>query len=104
MISQETIEHVIRTIVDGVSPERIILFGSHADGTADEDSDLDLLVIADMQGAPPRRAARVYALFDPYPCPMDILVYTPAEVKRYRNWASLVLSKALAEGKVLYER
>lgn len=100
MISRETIDQVVSTIVDGVSPERIILFGSHADGTADEGSDLDLLVVADMQGSPPRRAARVYSLFDPYPCPMDILVYTPAEVQRYRNWRSLVLAKALAEGKV----
>lgn len=30
----------------GVRPERIILFGSHADGTAHEGSDIDLVVIS----------------------------------------------------------
>lgn len=104
MIPEATIDHIVETIVGALSPQRIILFGSHANGTPDEDSDLDLLVIADMQESPPRRAARIYSLFDPYPCAMDILVYTPAEVERYRNWRSLVLRKALEEGEVLYER
>lgn len=104
MISEATIDSVVETIVSAVSPERIILFGSHADGTAEDDSDLDLLVIADMQESPARRAARIYSLFDPYPCAMDILVYTPEEVERYRDWRSMVLAKALEQGKVLYER
>jgi predicted nucleotidyltransferase len=31
----------------GVRPERVILFGSHADGTAHEGSDIDLVVISE---------------------------------------------------------
>jgi predicted nucleotidyltransferase len=104
VISQETINRVVRTIVDGVHPERIILFGSYAKGTADEDSDLDLLVVADMPESPPRRSARVHSLFRPYPCAMDVFVYTPAEVERFRTWQTLVVRDALAEGRVLYER
>ena len=35
-------------VVGYVAPQTVILFGSHARGTARPDSDFDLLVIADM--------------------------------------------------------
>ena len=44
MISQEQIEEIIKRIASNYKPEKIILFGSYAYGTATEDSDLDLLV------------------------------------------------------------
>jgi predicted nucleotidyltransferase len=39
-------EYRKRLVALGIVPEKIIIFGSHADGTAGEDSDLDLLVVA----------------------------------------------------------
>ena len=41
---QATIEEMVQRIAELFSPERIILFGSHARGQAQEDSDIDLLV------------------------------------------------------------
>lgn len=35
-----------RLVELGIVPERMIIFGSYADGTADEESDLDILVVA----------------------------------------------------------
>lgn len=55
-----TLDPVIQTMVDrparGFHPQRIILFGSHARGTAQPTSDVDLLVIL-REVADKRRAA-----------------------------------------------
>ena len=43
--AQETISEMVRRIVERFHPEKIILFGSYARGTAGPDSDVDLLVV-----------------------------------------------------------
>ena len=40
-------------------PERVILFGSHARGTATSDSDVDLLVIGDFEGSSFRQSLKI---------------------------------------------
>jgi len=45
MLADETIRSAVdRLIAAASSPARVILFGSYARGTADEGSDLDLMV------------------------------------------------------------
>ena len=50
MISDEVLNEVTRRLVDGFHPEKIILFGSQARGTADDRSDVDILVICRFEG------------------------------------------------------
>lgn len=100
----ETVSLVVSTIVRGCDPDRIILFGSAAHGTWGLDSDLDILVIADSDLPRHRRATALRLLFDPYPCPMDILVYTPQEVAAWGGATNHVVAEALRTGKVVYER
>ena len=45
MISQALLNEAAKRLVDRFHPEKIILFGSQARGTADEHSDADFLVI-----------------------------------------------------------
>ena len=45
MISQTQIQQVVQRIADNYRPDKIILFGSYAEGTANDDSDIDLLII-----------------------------------------------------------
>jgi predicted nucleotidyltransferase len=47
-ITPKTIDAICRAIVEAIHPVKIILFGSHAEGTAEKDSDLDLFVIHDL--------------------------------------------------------
>jgi hypothetical protein len=44
-INPDQLEEIVRRLVAEFQPEQIILFGSHAWGEPDEDSDVDLLVI-----------------------------------------------------------
>jgi predicted nucleotidyltransferase len=81
--------------------ERIYLFGSHARGEADDDSDLDLVVI--QETALPffdrlREAARCA---EP-DWPVDILVYTPAEFETMRAQGNAFAELVADEGVVVY--
>jgi hypothetical protein len=52
----------------------------------------------------PERAIEVSALFGLRTWPLDLVVYTPAEVARLRNIHGTLVSMVEAEGEVLYER
>ncbi len=46
MINEETLRLVTERLVIQFRPQRVILFGSQARGTADAGSDVDLLVVS----------------------------------------------------------
>ena len=50
MVSLDTIRELGTRIAEDFRPDRIILFGSYAYGLPSEDSDVDLLVILDLEG------------------------------------------------------
>jgi len=104
MADEELLDYITRSIVDRFKPNRIILFGSHARGEAKDDSDLDIFVEMETQESPPERAVQVSAIFGLRPWPMDVVVYTPEEVKRMRKIKGTLLSLIETEGKLLYER
>ena len=102
---ESAIAEMVRRIAGQFSPDRIILFGSHARGDAGSDSDIDLLVLFPGAEAPPVRAADVYvALVGCSPLPKDIVVSTTARFERYRNVVNTVYWPAAREGKIVYER
>jgi len=45
MVSEKILTEITKRLVDGFQPDRIILFGSQARGTADAHSDVDILVV-----------------------------------------------------------
>jgi predicted nucleotidyltransferase len=98
------LDQIVKRLVKRFDPEQIILFGSHARGTAQPESDVDLLVVLPLKG--PKRAKQVemrLALRD-IRVPKDIIVATPEEVARQRNIVGTIIRPALREGQVLYER
>ena len=102
--ARDCLDLVVQTIAAACNPERIILFGSAANGEFTETSDLDLLVIAESDLPRYRRAAPLRLLFAPYPCPLDILFYTPQEVDTWGGTTNHVVTEALRTGRVVYER
>jgi len=98
----ETLDEISRRISAALAPEQIILFGSHAWGTPTADSDVDLLVIlADSDESPHRRAVRAHRALRGLPVPCDILVRTRAELERINPVRSSLLFRALTEGRRL---
>ncbi len=95
------INGLVRRIVEAVSPERIILFGSSARGDQSACSDLDVLVV---KACASRRdvAQRIYRALIGTGRPVDVVVVTPEDIDRYRNSPSMVIEPALREGKVIY--
>jgi len=103
-VSVELLEEIVRRIVHGVQPEKIILFGSYAYGNPTPDSDLDLLVIVNTEDHPPERTLAVSRLLRPRPFPMDILVRTPQEVAIALEKEGDFMQEVISQGMVIYER
>ena len=105
-ITQDVTAAVVKTTVEQFHPHRIILFGSRARGDHRPDSDLDLFIAMDVGPAVPRRerARRIHATFNPYPCAMDLIVYTPEESAYWREVAASLPATVYREGRVLYGR
>lgn len=106
MITGKEIQHVTDLIVEAIQPEQILLFGSYANGTAKENSDLDLLVIVKNSDLPKRkRSIELYNLLGrKYSFPKDILIRTQSEVDEWKNVRQAFLTTIKGESKVLYER
>ena len=103
-IMETAIREMTRRIIAQFNPIKIVLFGSHARGTAVADSDIDLLVIKKIKGSKRKeRVAIGIALHDIH-VPKDIIVASPEEVAKFGNTVGTVLYPALKEGKVLYEK
>jgi len=101
---QFTIAEMVRRIVERFHPERIILFGSHARGTAGPHSDVDLLVVMQPHGSKRRRAVEIHGLLAGMGVPKDVIVVTPEEFEAYRDAPGTVIRTAWQEGKILHDR
>jgi len=103
VISMKEIRAVVRRIGDEFRPRQVILFGSYAQGTATEDSDVDLLVVLPFRGRSFRKSLEIMNRID-VRFPLDLLARTPSEVKRRYSQGDPLVREALDRGKVLYER
>jgi predicted nucleotidyltransferase len=102
-VDTQVLQEIVARIAQAMRPRKIVLFGSRARGETRPESDIDLLVIADSTEPRHRRSAPLYGLLSDILAPMDILVYTPAEVDDWREVPQAFVTTALREGKVLYE-
>ena len=103
-LEQSLLNEITRRIVAISDPEKIILFGSYGRETANDRSDLDLLVVAESEQPRPKRAVPLYLALSDVLLPMDILVYTQEEIREWQDVPQAFVTTALREGKVLYEK
>lgn len=102
-IPQETVDEIVRRVVEVAQPDRIILFGSAARGTMGPHSDIDLLVIKRGNFHRRQLAAEIHGHLSDVDYAFDVIVATPEDVERYGKSHALVLKPALREGKVVYD-
>ena len=104
--TEQLIREMAAVVAREVSPEAIILFGSHAAGNAGPDSDVDLLVVEATPFGPDKdrrqEMTRLWRALAAFAVSKDILVYSRQEVERWRGATNHVIARALREGKLLY--
>jgi len=98
----EGIRSVTRQIVHQFHPQKVILFGSYASGQPTEDSDVDFLVLMDMDEPPLHVAAKIAAAIA-HPFPLDIVVRTPTEFEAAIQRKGVFATEVVTNGITLYE-
>jgi predicted nucleotidyltransferase len=98
------IRRMARRIAKLFDPEQVILFGSHARGEAGPDSDVDLLVVMDVEGSKLEKSIDIGVALHDFDVPKDVIVVRPEEFAWRRNCVGTIERPAAREGKVLYAR
>lgn len=100
---RDEINDIARQLIQKYHPEKVIIFGSAAYGTFGQDSDLDLLIIkkgVDEVRRHERHLTVRMLLESDYS--LDVLVYTPYEIKKRLFIGDPFIKKILSDGKILY--
>ena len=103
MIDKKTLHEIVERIVAAAKPSRVIMFGSYGRGDADQDSDLDLMVIERRVDNRGEEMIRLQEAVGNVGVGVDVLVYSEAEYRRRNQVPGTVLYWAHKEGMSLYE-
>ena len=102
MISDHTIHEAVATLIAAANPQQILLFGSYARGTANEDSDLDFMVVQSEVTDRAGEMVRLRRALRPLRISVDVLVVSSDELARYGREAGSVYWWALKVGRVMH--
>ena len=80
-LDQNTLDEIIRRVVEVAQPEQIILFGGDAKNLR----------------------ARIYEKLYGVRVAVDAILVSPADLERFKDSHALVIKPALQEGRVVYE-
>ena len=98
----QTIDELVRRIVEAVHPQRVVLFGSAARGEMGPNSDLDVLVIMPDGTHRRKTAQEIYRRMWGFGFAKDIVVVTESDVREYGANPYIIIKNALEEGRELY--
>jgi len=116
---QKRLDMDFNTILDNLvisllssNPYKIILFGSHANGNPNRNSDIDLMVILDdnhvsktyQERLDKRVFIRNLLLEINQKIPLDILVYSKEELKIMKSHGNQFIDEIERTGKIIYEK
>jgi predicted nucleotidyltransferase len=101
----EELDNFVNSLAGDLKPSKIFLFGSRAWGTANLDSDYDLMVIVDSEKESLRmEAARVLNLYHPGKISIDLMIKSSKYIQNMISIGDPFTKKILDRGKLLYER
>lgn len=95
-----------------IKPKIIIVFGSYCNGSINEDSDLDLLVVLDERKIPKNYDEKIELKLKirklireiNKKIPIDLLIYTIPEYEEFIKSNSSFSKEIMKSGKILYEK
>ena len=102
MVAMNEIERFGKRIGEKFGTEKVILFGSYAQGTAEQDSDVDLLIVAPFEGRSVDKSVQIRLKLRPM-FPVDLLVRTAEKIRQRLEMGDPFIKDILLEGKVLYD-
>lgn len=107
MDRKNLLENELKSFVAGAKaaykPEKMILFGSFASGRVTDESDLDLIVVANTKEDFWTRLKNI-SKYCSHKVGMDVLIYTPEEFNNLINSRSFFKKEILGKGKVIYDK
>ena len=97
------IQNIVEQLVHLYKPEKIVLFGSLAEGRIHQGTDIDLFIIKrDVPELGVDRIRQLDSLIK-YKLATDFIVYKPQELEQRLKLGDPFVKGILEEGKVLYE-
>ena len=102
---ENAISRIVQRLRVEYQPERIILFGSDAEGTADADSDVDLLIVKQTTDRFIDRWSAVRRILSDRTrrFGLDTIVLSPEEIRDRLAKGDQFLEHILHHGRVVYE-
>jgi predicted nucleotidyltransferase len=101
VIDDAKLREAARRIVAVAPGSRVILFGSHARGTAGDRSDVDMLVIEPEVDNPALESVRLMRELRDLRLPIEVVVMSEREVEDWREVRGSLAHAAVSEGRVL---
>jgi predicted nucleotidyltransferase len=101
---RDTLNEIVKRIVEEADPDKIILFGSRAKGEEKKESDYDICVLK--EGIEHRRklAQRIYRKLFGVGASVDVIIETPDKFNELNDKWFLVYSEIAKFGRVVYEK
>lgn len=111
MINVDQISKDVITLLKPCNPEQIILFGSHAWGNSNDNSDIDLYIVTNDDTIPKnwKEKSAIYLKISKALTPLtsripvDLIVHTKKMNKKFIKINSAFARKIMTQGKILYE-
>jgi len=101
---RKIVNQISTILVTGIDAKQVYLFGSHANNKANDDSDLDIFVVADLNGKKKieitQQARRL--LLKKIFLPVDILVCDIHDFNNRKNNLSTLEYSIVTEGQKIY--
>ncbi len=103
--NEKNLDKII-SIIRKINPEKIYLFGSYSTESFDEQSDIDLIIIAPSNERPLERRLKLRRMLSEYDrsIGLDLLVYTPDEFEMPAKEPSSFIFSAIRHGTKIYDR
>lgn len=101
-VDQQTLDEIVRRILSVATPDRIILFGSAAEGKMTEDSDIDLLVVERDIADRRQEYLRIRRALRDIQYPFDIILITTQWYEQSKDVVGGIAYPASRHGRVLY--
>jgi predicted nucleotidyltransferase len=102
-VEQKSIDTILQRILAVTQPQRVILFGSAAQGEMSRDSDIDLLILESAPKNPRELTLRIRQSLRGLGYPFDIEVMSAERFEESKNVIGGIAYPANKYGRVIYE-